>query len=174
MHPASPPSAPLLEPELPPLDPELDPELLPLLDPELLPLLDPELLPLLDPELLPPLDPELSPAVASPTAPPPSSMSGTSGNPTMVAHAEIQTGVKARSRKREALMPQNDPCRSIPPPPGPTLGANSTPVAGCCDAGCAVKNSTAPPTTSAPPAMKPTVEIVLSVIPVEWSLTACA
>jgi hypothetical protein len=79
-------------------DPLLDPEPLPL--PESDPLLDPESLPLSAPDSDPLLDPEPS-VVESPTAPsPPSSRSGTSGNPTRLAHAGTAKRAAASSSRR--------------------------------------------------------------------------
>jgi hypothetical protein len=81
-------------------DPLLDPESPPLPEPESDPLLDPESLPPSEPDSAPLLDAEPS-AVESPTAPsPPSSRSGTSGNPTRLAHAGTATRAAASSTRR--------------------------------------------------------------------------
>jgi hypothetical protein len=145
----------------------LDPELLLSLDTE--PLLDHEPLPLLDPESARLLDPASAPVDSEPPLSlPPSSGFGTSGNPTRPAQAATGKADTATRRRASFLIAQNCLLRTIHPPPGTTLGTTSVLAAAGRPGACpVVKKSKAPPASSAPPAMNPTVEIVLSVIPVE-------
>src|SRR5579883_2791179 len=96
-----------------------------------------------------------SPSAGPSNAPPSPDVPGTSSSPSRAVHPTARAEEIATATSGCAgLMLQKLPRSIIPPPPGPTPGARSSPDDSCerCEGPDAVKKSRAPAATSAPPA----------------------